>query len=130
MIMRFGSVFAVAVILFIYIGNVLGNAVLCETVPELARAKKFIWVIPFVQVFYPIRLIVSAQNNRFVLLYRYIRIPHKNIIMSYAFAQVSRDMAARKKQNAEWNIKAKGKQFFWENSMINYSQTIMRMPQY
>lgn len=117
------------VIIFVYIGNVLGNAVLCETVPELAKAKKFVWFIPFFQIIYLVRLIITVQNNKLVLLYRYLRIPHKNIMVSYAFAQASKDVAAKRKQNPEWNVKAKGKRHFWEYSMTNYSQTIMNAPQ-
>ncbi len=119
-----------AAILFLYIGNVLGNAILCENTPELNKAKKYIWLTPLFHVLFFLHIIAGKQDmNKVTLLYHYIRIPHKNIIICYAFAVAIKEVAAKKRQNPEWNIVKKGKRHFWENSVTNYSYTIMNMPQ-
>lgn len=66
------------IILSIYLGNVLGCAILCETIPTLNRVRPLVWKAPFLHLRY-IKDMVA--NRKWSKLWDYVELPCKNLVM-------------------------------------------------
>ena len=89
-----------AILFSVYLGNVLGCLVLCETIPELRRAKEFVWKIPFIHLFYVIDVLLSfKREDRLQYLLWYLKTPYKNVLVSCAVVEAVKKHAAKKKKH-------------------------------
>lgn len=89
-----------AILVSVYLGNVLGCLVLCETIPELRRAKEFVWQIPFIHLFYVIDILLSSKReDRLEYLLWYLKTPYKNVLVSCAVVETVKKRAAKKKKH-------------------------------
>lgn len=96
-------VLVLTILVSVYVGNVLGCLVLCETIPELSKAKKFVWQVPLINFSYVMYILFSSQKkgDRFQSLISYLKTPCKNVIANYAMAEaVKESVAAKKKCNS------------------------------
>lgn len=91
-----------AILVSVYIGNVLGCIVLCETIPELRRAKRFMWQVPLVNISYVAYVLFSSskKGSRFQSLLQYLKTPCKNVIAIYATVDAVEESASEKKKRS------------------------------
>lgn len=79
------GIIAMATILVVYVANILGCLVLCETIPEVEQSRRYVWLIPIMIFLTPFCCIFDTsvkKKIRFILVY--IIEPHKSITMIYA----------------------------------------------
>lgn len=79
--------FALAIV---YIGNVLGCMILCEIIPQIKTVRKYAWKIPifnFALLFCFLLEILDGWEG-FMSFWGFIRLPHKNILVMHAIAQL------------------------------------------
>lgn len=86
-------------ILILYLGNVLGCLILCETVPELCGVRHYIWSVPIlncgiISVFF-LDLVLKRQSDYFR---KFIKMPQKNMITLYAIARTLEEKAEKEPQ--------------------------------
>lgn len=86
----------ILVVVVVYISNVLGCLVLCETIPGVEPVRKFVWYVPILIVIFPICVMLDpAIKNKFELIWSFIWMPHKSA------TAISSVMAALKDQKAK-----------------------------
>ena len=113
------------ILLAIYAGNVLGCLVLCESIPELKKAKKLVWYIPILNFSYAWYVLFSRnQENRFEILYWYIRTPCKNAVVAYATIEARKKAATQKKRSNNGEFSKKGVRHFFRDSIEDYGRAI------
>lgn len=115
------------IILFsVYIGNVLGCLVLCETIPELERAKKYAWQVPIIQLLYMMDILFSSKRkgNRLQYLLLYLRIPCKNVLISHATVEAMKEYAAEKRKYNSQQPSTHVAQKIFKNSQGIYATTL------
>lgn len=85
----------------VYIGNVLGCLVLCETITELRRAKKYVWQVPFMNVLCGVYILFLSQEEggRLKTFLWYLKTPCKNARLSYVLVEIMKEHAAEKKKH-------------------------------
>lgn len=82
------AIFAIAVV---YVGNVLGCMILCETIPQIETARKYSWIVPVLACMLFFSYLFEALGGRgFVLLWKYIKMPQKNIFILGAITQLAK----------------------------------------
>lgn len=70
----------ILVIAVVYIANVLGCLVLCETIPGAGPARKYVWYIPIIIFVFPFCVMLDpAIKNKRRLIWCFIMMPHKSI---------------------------------------------------
>lgn len=83
------TVVVLGVLLFAYLGYVVGLGLYCDQVPSLRRAKKFVWIVPWCIFSYPIYLLFEdGVENRLEHLLIYIRIPEKGTLFITVISEV------------------------------------------
>lgn len=89
-----------AIAVSVYAGNVLGCLVLCETIPELRKAKKYVWQVPIVNVYFIMSVLFSpSRKHRFKFLWQYLQTPCKNIVATCAVDEAAKKLAAERKRS-------------------------------
>lgn len=90
----------------VYIGNVLGCMILCETIPDLISAKRYVWMVPVLNVMLFIYFFYSLLRKlEFGTLWRFIRFPQKNIFALKAIISSIREEAAEEVQYNRFHTK-------------------------
>ena len=110
------------VILFsIYIGNVLGCLLLCETIPELSKAKKYVWQVPIVNFRFIISTLFSPE---FRLLKLYLSTPCKNVIGTYAVGEAAKRVAAERKKSNKHRSNSQNARRVFRDSVEGCSRAV------
>lgn len=120
-----------AIVASAYVGNVLGCLVLCETIPELSKAKKFVWQVPIINVSFIGYILFSPKmkNKKLKALLLYLKMPCKNVLVTYIVAETVKEIAAEKKRSDSRQRSKNTAQRFLENSVEEYGRTIIgRVP--
>lgn len=120
-----------AIVASAYVGNVLGCLVLCETIPELSKAKKFVWQVPIINVSFIGYILFSPKmkNEELKALLLYLKMPCKNVLVTYIVAETVKEIAAEKKRSDSRQRSKNTAQRFLENSVEEYGRTIIgRVP--
>lgn len=106
-----GWLFLVAVI--VYIGNVLGCMVLCETIPGMDSVKKYAWMVPILNLvlFFSFLYDALLDKSRFKYFRKFIKMPQKSMFalksMDYSIKEETvennqyRQFHTRKKQREQ-----------------------------
>ena len=115
------------IVFSVYIGNVLGCLMLCETIPELSRAKKFVWQVPIINLSYVIYILLSPKmkGNRFQALLFHLKTPCKNVLVTYAVVETVKELAAEKRKSNSWQSNRHTAQRFFKNSIEEYGRAIV-----
>jgi len=88
------------VVVVVYISNVLGCLILCETIPEVEPARKFVWYVPILIVLFPISVMFDpAIKNKFRLIWSFIRTPHKSITAISSVVGALKDQEFKEEQH-------------------------------
>lgn len=111
----------------VYIGNVVGCLVLCETIPELSRAKKFVWQVPIINLSYVVYILFSSKmaGRRFQALLLHLKTPCKNVLVIYAMIETAKEIAVEKKRNNNHQSNKYTAQRFFKNSIEEYGRAIV-----
>ena len=78
----------IGIIISIYLGTVVGLYSLCVENPKLHMAKKYTFYVPGFMILCIIYGIFSSNRDYRQTMIKFLRIPHKSIIMLYSFAEV------------------------------------------
>lgn len=78
----------IGIIISIYLGTVVGLYSLCVENPKLHKAKKYTFYVPGFMILCIIYGIFSSNRDYRQTMIKFLRIPHKSIIMLYSFAEV------------------------------------------
>ena len=78
----------IGIIISIYLGTVVGLYSLCVEIPKLHKAKKYTFYVPGFMILCIIYGIFSSNRDYRQTMIKFLRIPHKSIIMLYSFAEV------------------------------------------
>ena len=78
----------IGIIISIYLGTVVGPYSLCVENPKLHKAKKYTFYVPGFMILCIIYGIFSSNRDYRQTMIKFLRIPHKSIIMLYSFAEV------------------------------------------
>ena len=78
----------IGIIISIYLGTVVGLYSLCVENPKLHKAKKYTFYVPGFMILCIIYGIFSSDRDYRQTMIKFLRIPHKSIIMLYSFAEV------------------------------------------
>ena len=78
----------IGIIISIYLGTVVGLYSLCVENPKLHKAKKYTFYVPGFMILCIIYGIFSSIRDYRQTMIKFLRIPHKSIIMLYSFAEV------------------------------------------
>ena len=78
----------IGIIISIYLGTVVGLYSLCVENPKLHKAKKYTFYAPGFMILCIIYGIFSSNRDYRQTMIKFLRIPHKSIIMLYSFAEV------------------------------------------
>ena len=78
----------IGIIISIYLGTVVGLYSLCVENPNLHKAKKYTFYVPGFMILCIIYGIFSSNRDYRQTMIKFLRIPHKSIIMLYSFAEV------------------------------------------
>ena len=78
----------IGIIISIYLGTVVGLYYLCVENPKLNKAKKYTFYVPGFMILCIIYGIFSSNRDYRQTMIKFLRIPHKSIIMLYSFAEV------------------------------------------
>ena len=78
----------IGIIISIYRGTVVGLYSLCVENPKLHKAKKYTFYVPGFMILCIIYGIFSSNRDYRQTMIKFLRIPHKSIIMLYSFAEV------------------------------------------
>ncbi len=115
------------IVISAYIGNILGCLMLCETIPELRGAKKFVWEVPIINFYYIIHILFSSKKkgNRLRTLKIYLKTPCKNILIANAIAEAARGIALEKEKNNNRQSSKHTARIFFENSIEEYGRAIV-----
>ena len=82
--------FAVVILCFIYIANVLCCAVICEAENEMGQIRRFIFLVPLVNVlmfFYFLLFKQHKAHSHLQYAFAFLRIPAKNYLVIMVLAQ-------------------------------------------
>ena len=116
------------IVISAYIGNILGCLVLCETIPELNKAKKFVWEVPIINFLYIMHILFSAKKmgKRLRALLVYLKTPCKNILIVDAIVETEKNFALeKKKSNNRRSSKHTTRVLIFRNSIEEYGRTIV-----
>ena len=119
------------IVVAVYIGNVLGCLMLCETIPELNGAKKLVWQIPIINLSYVMYVLFSPKekDGRFQTLLSYLKIPSKNALVTYVVAGTVKELAAEEEKSDSQQSSRHVAQRFFKNSIEEYGRAIIaRIP--
>lgn len=87
------------VVVVVYIANVVGCLVLCETIPELEPARKYVWFVPVLNVLFPFSVLFDSEiKNKFELIWVFIRMPHKSITAISSVREALEEQQVKEKQ--------------------------------
>lgn len=90
------------IVLAIYIGNVIGISVLCDTIPNLKKAKKFAVWIPFIGISFLFYLLFNGKmENKTRFVFRYIIMSHKNVVFANAVAEAYENIKDKNKYKSK-----------------------------
>ena len=78
----------IGIIISIYLGTVVGLYSLWVENPKLHKAKKYTFYVPGFMILCIIYGIFSSNRDYRQTMIKFLRIPHKSIIMLYSFAEV------------------------------------------
>ena len=78
----------IGIIISIYLGTVVVLYSLCVENPKLHKAKKYTFYVPGFMILCIIYGIFSSNRDYRQTMIKFLRIPHKSIIMLYSFAEV------------------------------------------
>ena len=78
----------IGIIISIYLGTVVGLYSLCVENSKLHKAKKYTFYVPGFMILCIIYGIFSSNRDYRQTMIKFLRIPHKSIIMLYSFAEV------------------------------------------
>ena len=78
----------IGIIISIYLGTVVGLYSLCVENPKLHKAKKYTFYVQGFMILCIIYGIFSSNRDYRQTMIKFLRIPHKSIIMLYSFAEV------------------------------------------
>lgn len=79
---------ATGIVFSLYIGNAVGIYSLCVETPRLNKAKKYALYVPAFTVICIVYGILCGNKDRRKTMIKFLRVPHKNIIMLFFFADV------------------------------------------
>ena len=115
------------VVISVYIGNVVGCLVLCETIPELSRAKKFVWQVPIVNLFYVVYILFSPQmtDRRLQALLLHLKTPCKNVLVICAMIETAKEIAVEKRRSNNRQSSKYTAQRFLKSSIEEYGRAIV-----
>jgi len=64
----------------VYIGNILGCMILCETIPQIESVRKYTWMIPVLNLMLFFSFLSEALGGQeFAPFWKFIKMPQKNI---------------------------------------------------
>lgn len=69
------------VIAIVYIGNVLGCMILCETIPEMDSMRKNAWMVPILilMLFFSFLFDAISGKSEFKYFWKFVRMPQKSV---------------------------------------------------
>ena len=95
----------------VYLGNIFGCMILCETIPGLESAKKYAWIIPMVNIMLLFSFLFdSSVKNRFTLFKKFVTMPQKNIFSLKALARSTEKAIADDHRYSQFYAKRKARQ--------------------
>lgn len=84
----------------VFAGNVLGCMILCDTIPQIKSAKKYAWLIPIMNVALFFSFLFEAFGRQaFQRFWRFIILPHKNILTLHAMVQILEEERVEERSN-------------------------------
>lgn len=66
-------------IILVYLGNVIGCMILCETIPGLSCVKKWAWMVPIINVVLFFKFLLAPPEGDKGLFWSFIQLPQKNL---------------------------------------------------
>jgi len=66
----------------VYIGNILGCMILCETISQIEPVRKYVWMVPVLNLILFFSFLSEALSGQgFAPFWKFIKMPQKNIFV-------------------------------------------------
>lgn len=87
------------VVVMVYIANVVGCLILCETIPGTEPVRKYAWYVPVLIFVFPFCVMLDpAIKNKRKLIWGFIRTPHKSISAISSVVDVLKDQEVKEEK--------------------------------
>lgn len=87
------------IIAFVYIGNVLGCMILCETIPQIETMRRYAWMVPVLNLMLFFSYLFEALGGQgFARFWKFIKVPQKNIFILDVLAQSVKEAVVEERQ--------------------------------
>lgn len=92
-------------LLAVYIGNVVGVSVICDTMPSLKKAKRFAPWIPFLGIGFLFHIIFEKEiENKRQFMAEYLITPHKNVVFTIAVAEAYEEVKSKNRYQSSEKV--------------------------
>lgn len=118
----------ILVVVVVYVANVVGCLVLCETIPELEPARRYAWFVPILNILFPLFVLFdSAIKNKFELIWGFMSMPHKSITALSSVKYAMEEQMVKEKQYDPFHRKPsrqRQRAYVLAGSVARYGTTI------
>lgn len=105
---------AFGILLFAYLGYVVGLIAYCDEVPLLRQAKRIVWAIPFYLAIYPLFLLFADEiDNRMETMITFLRLPEKGVFFITVLSKRTQETGKQQQRHSAYHTKPKECSLGW-----------------